>query len=96
MSKQNKELARKIVDQLAVIKKSDNLHAAPEMDKEGNVTAQSKDVFYEADIPALGMGFAGQGKTKAEALDHVVEQLADQLDSGALTLSDTWAEDNLK
>ena len=34
--------------------------------------------------------------TKAEAEEQIINQLAGEIDSGVLSLSDTWAEDNLK
>lgn len=80
MSKKNTELAKKIVDQLGKVTKSE----------------ASDDYFvnFEAGVlPYEGLPYAA---TKKAAVSAGIERIASDLDDGSLVLSDTWAEDNLQ
>lgn len=79
MSKKNKDLAVKIIDQLGVVENSES--------GEGYIVNLSNTV-----LPYQAMPW---GKTQKAAKANAVGYIADELDTGSLTLSDTWAEDNL-
>jgi hypothetical protein len=96
MSKSNSDLAAKIIDTLAEVTSEGTVIVNDGYDKDGLAKNQRTLKAYSFNVPVLGMGFGGIGKNKSEAVDNVVKQLAGELDSGTLVLSDTWASDNLE
>ena len=94
MSKKNEELARQIIEQHGNVTQVPDHSAIMEPNKKGELEDSGKKI-WSANIVILGMGFNGVAKTEREAVDDMVNQLAGELDSGVLQLSDTWAEDNL-
>ena len=84
----SKDIAQKIVAQKAEYTKEDH-KATDEFDVDQTVHSCRI-------INVLGITITFHGKTKKEATDQAVAYFTEQLESGDIVLSDTWAEDNLE
>lgn len=91
MSKENKALAEKIIDQLGIFNKHkvEVGHSAPDED------AELEDATTVA-LVELGYSVSFTAKTKSAARQEAVNFLAGELDSGKLSLADNWADENLE
>lgn len=85
MIEQNATLAKKIVDQMATFK--DYVHE----DTEGKKTK-----YTIASVEVFGGFYGLNGDNKKDAASNLQAHIQSVLDSGDVTLSDTWAEDNLE
>lgn len=66
------------------------------IEQHGNVQKHSEAGTYYADLTTLlGLTLGSAEKKKTDAVGDMAKQLAGELDSGALVLSDTWEKDNL-
>ena len=103
MSKDNKTLAKKIIEQLATVTEVeafDTEQVVQELDDGGKTTeaktTKSEHNAYSFAVPALGIQPMTFDGPKQYATDQATKNLTSLFDSGAIVLSDTWAEDNLK
>ena len=97
MTKKHEELATKIVEKMAIVEETDSgilrvsiaviAHSKLYFNTEKKDIEMEDGSTQEHDVPAK--------TTKKQALELAVADIAEQLDNGDLSLSDTWAEDNL-
>lgn len=94
MSKENKELATKIVDHLCVPTK-ELVDVPPTSGEPDELPTETKEV-YTSRVLVAGIADAFTADTKKQARQAAIDYLTHELDEGNLVLSDTWVEDNLQ
>lgn len=94
MSKRYLDLAISIIKRHSNVTEQKDQLPPPILNDNGELIPSNKKV-YSAMIPILGMGFGSISDDEKTAIKDMAEQLAGELESGALELSDTWVEDNL-